>query len=172
MVKIKTILLVVSVAVLLLTATYFYLGGFKPIGLSLTGCRDLNLVGIEYLGTPQDETIGAYFREVEASRGENPLHTIYFIEPSGKRDTLQVFIGYEAKESKINSSSPWIYQSVECSQAIVAKLEMNRFVMPGPGKAKKAIQDFADENGLKLKGIYIDKIISRDYVEVWAPLDS
>jgi hypothetical protein len=168
--KRKVIFLLTGVAVLLLIATYAYLGGFKPVNLEITSCRELNLVGIEYLGTPQDETIGAYFREVEASRGDKPLHTIYFIEPSGKRDTLQVFIGYESKEPKLNLSSPWSYQTVECAQVIVAKLEMNRFVMPGPGKTKRAIQDFAKENGLTLKGIFIDKIISSNYVEVWAPI--
>ena len=169
--KRKVILLTIIVVAVLLTVTYTFLGGFKPVDLKLTSCSDLNLVGIEYLGTPQDETIGTYFREVEASRGESPLHTIYFIEPSGKRDTLQVFIGYEAKAPKINLSSPWGYQSVKCSQAIVATLEMNRFVMPGPVKTKKAIQDFAEKKGLKIKGIYIDKILSSNHVEVWAPLD-
>jgi hypothetical protein len=47
---------------------------------------------------------------------------------------------------------------------------MNRFVMPGPEKTKKAILTFAKEEGLELEGLFIDRIIASDCVEVWAPI--
>jgi len=172
MVKGKIILPFIGASLLILISIYFYLGGFKPIDLKLTNCSNLNLVGVNYLGIPQDDTIGDYFREVEAARKNNPLHTIYYIEPEGKRDSLHVFIGYESEVLDENLSSPWTHQSVECHQAIVATLEMSRFVMPKPDKTKKAIQEFAKAKGLTLKGIFIDKIITSNYVEVWAPVGS
>ncbi|AKP50130.1 hypothetical protein [Cyclobacterium amurskyense] len=172
MVKRKIILLSIGVFLLLLSSFYVYLGGFIAIELRQTECSDLNLVGLNYIGIPQDKKIGEYFREVETARKDKPLQTIYYIEPEGKRDTLHVFIGYEPDRIDESLSTPWVTRSVECQSAIVAKLEMNRFVMPGPDKTKRAIQDFAKEKGLTLKGIYIDKIISSDHVEVWAPVGS
>ena len=81
------------------------------------------------------------------------------------------FIAIELRQTECSDLN-LVTRSVECQSAIVAKLEMNRFVMPGPDKTKRAIQDFAKEKGLTLKGIYIDKIISSDHVEVWAPVGS
>ncbi|EPR67552.1 hypothetical protein [Cyclobacterium qasimii] len=172
MMKAKIILPFLGASVLALISVYFYLGGFKPIELKLDNCSDLNLVGVDYRGIPQDDTIGEYFREVEAARKNKPLHTIYYIEPEGKRDSLHVFIGYESEVMDQNGTTPWTRQSVECQQVIVATLKMNRFVMPGPDKTKKAIQAFAQENDLTLNGIFIDKIISSNHVEVWAPVGS
>ena len=68
-------------------------------------------------------------------------------------------------------SIPWTQLSVKCQKVIVASLKMSRFVMPGPEKTKKAIEAFAQENGLSVTGIFIDKIISSNHVEVWAPVD-
>lgn len=170
MARVKIIVLLIGVLLLFLTLVYFYLGGFKPITTSITSCSPINLLGVEYLGIPQDERIGDYFRMVERARKEAPLQTIYYIEPDGKRDTLHVFIGFESNTQEKKTTSPWTYESVNCAKAIVAKLEMNRLVMPGPEKTKKAIQAFAKEKGVELEGIYIDKIISSDIVEVWAPI--
>ena len=168
----KIIVPFLGASLLILISLYFYLGGFKPIDLKLANCSDFNLVGVDFLGIPQDDTIGDYFREVEVARKNHPLHTIYYIEPEGKRDSLHVFIGYESDVLDENLSSPWTHQFVECHQVIIATLEMSRFVMPGPDKTKKAIQEFAQENGLPLKGIFIDKIITSNHVEVWAPVGS
>ncbi|WP_339923361.1 hypothetical protein [uncultured Cyclobacterium sp.] len=169
--KRKIILPFLGASVLALISVYFYLGGFNPIELKLNNCSDLNLVGLDYLGIPQDETIGEYFREVEAARKNKPLHTIYYIEPEGKRDSLHVFIGYESGVVDQKGSIPWTQLSVKCQKVIVASLKMSRFVMPGPEKTKKAIEAFAQENGLSVTGIFIDKIISSNHVEVWAPVD-
>ncbi|WP_339901997.1 hypothetical protein [uncultured Cyclobacterium sp.] len=171
MVKIKVVAILIGVLLMVLTLAYFYMGGFKPISTRLTDCSQINLIGVDFVGTPQDKKIGKHFQMVEEAREDNPLHTIYYKEPEGKRDTLHVFIGYEPNNLKEDRVvKPWSHKTILCTQAIVARLEMNRFVMPGPEKTKKEILAFAMEQGLELEGIFIDKIISNDYVEVWAPI--
>lgn len=170
MAKVKIVVTLIGVLLLVLTLAYYYLGGFNPIHTRLTDCNQINLMGVDFIGTPQDKGIGEYFRMVEEERQDNPLHTIYFKEPEGKRDTLHVFIGFESKIEEKELENPWSYHPISCTRAIVARLEMNRFVMPGPERTKKAILAFAKEKGFELEGIYIDKIISSDCVEVWAPI--
>ncbi|MDO6439513.1 hypothetical protein Q4534_18960 [Cyclobacterium sp. 1_MG-2023] len=170
MAKVKIVVSLIGVLLLVLTLAYFYLGGFNPIKTSLTDCNQINLIGVEFIGTPQDKKIGEHFQMVEEAREDSPLYTIYYKEPEGKRDTLHVFIGYKPKIQEEEIEKPWSYLPISCTQAIVARLEMNRFVMPGPEKTKKAILAFAKEKGLEVEGVFIDKIISSDCVEVWAPI--
>lgn len=170
MAKAKIVVTLIGILLLGLTLAYFYLGGFKPIHIKLNTCNQINLVGVDFTGTPQDKEIGAYFQMVEEEREDHPLNTIYYKEPEGKRDTLHVFIGFETKIKEQKLESPWRYKTISCTRAIVARLKMNRFVMPGPEKTKKAILTFAKEEGLELEGLFIDRIIASDCVEVWAPI--
>ncbi|MBI0399220.1 hypothetical protein [Cyclobacterium marinum] len=170
MAKVKIVAALIGLLMLVLTLAYYYLGGFNPINTRLTDCNPINLIGVDFIGVPQDKEIGEHFQMVEEARKDSPLHTIYYKEPEGKRDTLHVFIGYESKIKEEGLREPWIKLPLSCSRAIVARLEMSRFVMPGPEKAKDAIRLFAKEKGLELEGVFIDKIISSDCVEVWAPV--
>ncbi|MDN3686633.1 hypothetical protein [Cyclobacterium jeungdonense] len=146
---------------------YLYLGGWKKTEFELIPCQPILLAGLEFRGTPGDERLGKVFQQVESFRFESPLHTIYFVEPSGKRDTLHVFVGIEVREGV---PEEWIQKRVDCKEAVKASLKMHQWVMPSPENTKQLMSDFASSKGRSLDGIFIDKIIDRDWVEVWAPL--
>ncbi|WP_162342111.1 hypothetical protein [Cyclobacterium salsum] len=154
-------------SLLLAGGGYLYLGGGKTTKLALVSCEPILLSGLEFRGVPGDEQLGRVFQEVEQFREESPLHTIYFVEPAGKRDTLHVFVGIEAREEVPDE---WIQKRVECKEAVKASLDMHQWVMPSPEKTKRRIIDFASANGHNLEGVFIDIIIDRDRVQVWAPL--
>ncbi|GHB35831.1 hypothetical protein [Mongoliitalea lutea] len=149
---------------------FYQLGGFNPVNLEIQ-TLDLTLSGVYYRGTPQDRKLAKAFKdiqEVQEASPETRLHTIYLIEPAGKLDTMEVYIG-------LNTELPaffgdWDRLNFEEKSFIVATIQANRFVMPGPERVKKKIRSFAEENGLELDGIFIDKIISPDHVEVMAPI--
>ncbi|MEX0882528.1 MAG: hypothetical protein WDZ72_03550 [Cyclobacteriaceae bacterium] len=157
------------VVFLCLISVYWHWGGFRSAEISLSTCNDFVLFGVNYIGTPQDERLGKAFSKVEASRKDLPLSTIYYKEPSGKRDTLHVFIGFEKVYASSDSLS-WDRVEISCKRALKAEMRMHRFVMPGPENTKEKIKAFAKEQGVELKGIFIDKIKGPDWVEVWAPL--
>lgn len=166
----KKIISLAVVSGILLCGIYAYLGGFNAVRLELVNCQDIELVGLDYQGTPQDKGIGSVFQIVEGERKGSPLYTIYYVEPSGKRDTLHVFVGVEVKNSVNKPGDGWIKKTFDCQRAIRASMEMHQLVMPGANSVKQQISDFAKAKGVNPKGLFIDKIISRNKVEVLAPI--
>ncbi|HSJ69060.1 MAG TPA: hypothetical protein VK921_15355 [Anditalea sp.] len=164
------VLISLIVFILVGMATFYLLGGFNEIEMNVVSAEDIHLIGYEYRGTPQDENLEKTFQKVEdliEAHPDNRLNTIYYIEPAGKLDTMTVFVGTEYNENMAGDLEEKI---ITCRQAIVATLRSHRFVMPGPDKVKREIEDYARENGLETQGIYIDRIVAADHVDVFAPL--
>ncbi|MBS9523725.1 hypothetical protein KI659_06795 [Litoribacter alkaliphilus] len=146
---------------------YFLLGGFNELELEVVQTDNIHLMGYQYRGTPQDEALPQTFQKAEGLLGDGKtLHTLYQVEPAGKLDTMEVFIGVEFSGEMGDAQELLI----ESQNAIVATMRSSRYVMPGPNKVKKRIEKFAELNGLETQGIYIDRIVESDHVEVWAPL--
>ncbi len=147
-----------------------YLGGNNPILISYVDEKPPILVGLTYEGTPQDDRLGSTFEKIESILSTQPgkkLHTIYEIEPSGKLDTMRVFIGFE---------HALIQETLEIREFpqtgyLVASLKGNRFVMPSPNKVKKELEEFAAKEGYSLSGVFIDRILSENQVQVLAPVE-
>ncbi|RAI91917.1 hypothetical protein [Algoriphagus yeomjeoni] len=145
------------------------LGGNTPIEVTLIENKPENLAGITYRGTPGNEELGEIFKKMEAQKGLHPgsyLHTIYEVEPAGKLDTMVVFVGI----NQILPLADMEYRSFENNRYLLAKIKSNKWVMPDPEKVKEKLSEFAKENNLELSGIYIDKIISENEVQVIAPV--
>lgn len=160
---------IIGIVVLLtLVAVGFFqfnrLGGFNEIKVESLRPFDLELQGLAYRGTPQDEKLGQTFEQVGKLAVEKnvPLYTLYTIEPAGKLDTMEVFVGVE-----IGDVIPdFEIKSFQFSQIILAKINANKFVMPGPKKVKSKMIEFSKENKFKSPTIFIDKIISTNEVHV------
>jgi len=94
--KIKIIALFLAI---LGVAGYFlfdYLGGNRPVELSLVAKSPDTLTGKTFRGTPLDKGLEAVFQTIQGTQKLHPgtsLHTIYYVEPAGKLDTLEVFAG-------------------------------------------------------------------------------
>jgi len=150
-------------------AIFVSLGGNNPIVIQKIEFTPPSLAGITYEGTPQDERLGKSFDRIETILSINPgkkLHTIYEVEPAGKLDTMRVFIGFD-QSFKIDSLE---FKQFKESSFLIASIEANRWVMPGPNRVKEEIEAFANEKNLVLSGVFIDKILSDSKVQVIAPL--
>lgn len=145
------------------------LGGNNPIAIQKIETTPESLAGKTYSGIPQDEKLALIFEEIETQKGLHPgtfIHTIYEVEPAGKLDTMIVFVG-------INQALPLgdlEFRKFEEQSYLLAKITGNRWVMPGPDTVKAALENYAKENGLILSGVFIDKIILEDEVQVIAPI--
>lgn len=150
---------------------YFFdqLGGNNPIQLTLVARSPEALAGKTFKGIPQNEQLAETFKEIESLKSlhaGSKIHTIYYVEPAGKLDTMQVFVG-------INLPFPTgDLEGISFTESryILATLKGNQWVMPGPEKVKARIREFAKENNLELSGIFIDRILSENEVEVIAPV--
>jgi hypothetical protein len=145
------------------------LGGNNPIEITFLEKSPETLIGKTFRGTPQDKGLEDIFKSVETQKNLHPgskIHTIYFIEPAGKLDTMEVFVGINIPfpvqefESKIFRENKYL----------LATIRANKWVMPGPNKVKERLYQYGKENNLELTGIFIDKIISEKEVQVMAPI--
>ncbi|WP_373520024.1 hypothetical protein [Aquiflexum sp.] len=165
--KKKIIGVIVILFIVAVVCLFYLLGGFNTIHVEIEDLGQIELSGVQFRGRPQDEVLREAFQRIEDLKKQNPestLHTIYFSEPSGKLDTMEVFVGLESK---------WIMNeeglkkvSLEAKSAIVATIAAHRFVMPGPLKVKAKMEAFAKNHGLPKPEIFVDRIIGPNEVKV------
>jgi hypothetical protein len=145
------------------------LGGNNPIEITLVEQGPETLAGKTFIGVPQDKKLEETFNSIETQQSHHPgskIHTIYYIEPAGKLDTMKVFVGLNIPFAPGELES----KTFEEKQYLLAKIKASKWVMPGPNKVKTKLEEFAEENKLQLSGIFIDKIISETEVQVIAPI--
>jgi hypothetical protein len=148
---------------------FYILGGFNPIEIETENLGEIELSGVHFKGRPQDEALQEAFQKIEELKRLNPeatLHTIYYTEPAGKMDTMEVFVGLESKWVSYEEELKKI--SLEAQKAIVATITAHRFVMPGPLKVKARLEAFAKNQGLPKPEIFVDQIIGPNEVKVIA----
>lgn len=168
----KKLLIAASILLILGLGGYWafdHLGGNRPLELSLEAKSPDALSGQTFRGTPVDKGLEQLFQKIQSTQKLHPgakLHTIYYTEPAGKLDTLEVFAGinlpFGAPDLELKEFSEGRY--------ILAKVTGSKWVMPGPETIKEKIQEYAAANKLALSGYYIDKIVSETEVHVIAPV--
>jgi len=148
---------------------YDRLGGNNPIEIELIESSPSPLAGKYFKGQPQDEDLANTFKSIETLLSLNPgkkIHTIYYQEPRGKLDTLEVFVGLDLPFAPADLESVTFTES----KYLLATIKANKWVMPGPNKVKEKLEAMARERNFTLSGIFIDKIISESEVQVIAPI--
>ena len=118
----KKLLIAASILLILGLGGYLafdQLGGNRPVELSLEAKSPDTLSGQTFRGTPQDKGMEQLFQKIQSTQKLHPgtkLHTIYYTEPAGKLDTLEVFAGInlpfgtqdlEVKKTDFQSSWKW-----------------------------------------------------------------
>ncbi len=169
--KMKKTLIIIGIVAVLGFGVFAYLGGFKDYSITVMEQKSLHLYGLTYRGTPQDEGLKNTFQKIEAAltdQAEATLHTIYYIEPAGKLDTMNVFVGLDKVNDDVKVN--WEEKVIQGEQFLMADLRYNKLVMPRPATIKEDMQDYAEEHRLTLSGIFIDRLLREDHVQVWAPI--
>ena len=169
----KKKLSVISILLILFLAVGYWLfdqlGGNNPVVIELVEKNPESLIGKTFIGIPQEERLANLFKEVLELKNLKPrtfLHTIYEVEPAGKLDTMRVFVG-------INQFLPeegYELKTFDERRYLKAVITGSSWVMPGPKTIKAKLEKYANEHQLELSGIFIDKIIEEDQVQVIAPI--
>lgn len=166
--KKKGILIGLPILLAAFLFTFYQMGGFRETELELWANPNIELSGVRFVGTPQDKRLRNAFVQMEQVLQQYPeakLHTIYFREPAGKLDTMEVFVGIEKKWLQADQAG-FENLNLSASQAVVAHINRHRFVMPNPETVKTAIRDFAKANNDPSPSIFIDQIVSPEEVRV------
>lgn len=146
------------------------LGGNNPIEIELVNATPPTLAGKHFKGQPQDEALGKTFRDIETLLSLNPgkkIHTIYYQEPGGKLDTMEVFVGLDLPFAPAELTTV----SFEETKYLKATVRGNSWVMPGPNKVKAKLTEAAKAQNLQLSGTFIDRIVNENEVQVIAPVN-
>lgn len=166
--KKKGILIGLPILVAALTFTFYRMGGFREIELEVLENPQIELSGLRFVDIPQDKQLRESFEQMEQVLQQHPearLHTIYFREPAGKLDTMEVFVGIEKKW--LTAALPGFENlNLSAPQAAVAKIHRHRFVMPNPETVKASLRDFAKANKLPEPTLFIDQIVNPEEVRV------
>lgn len=145
------------------------LGGNNPIQIELVDNSPPTLAGKTYRGTPQDKRLRETFQSIESLLALNPgkkIHTIYYQEPAGKLDTMEVFVGLDLPFSPADLESKTFSET----RFLRATIQGNKWIMSSPEKVKAQLENYARENKFTLSGIFIDRIVSDHEVQVIAPI--
>lgn len=145
------------------------LGGNNPIEIEVVQSPPPTLVGKTFIGQPQDLELAKTFRSIETLQSLNPgkkIHTIYYQEPGGKLDTMEVFVGLDLPFALADLESKTFAET----SYLLATITGNKWVIPGPNKVKAKLEESAKELNLSISGVFIDRIISETKVQVIAPI--
>lgn len=167
--KIGISLIVVLAIFLAVYYAFDRMGGNNPIEVELVQSPPPNLVGKTFKGQPQDEELVKTFQSIETLQSLNPgkkIHTIYFQEPGGKLDTMEVFVGLDLPFASAGLET----KNFPETSYLLASIKASKWVMPGPNKVKNELIRAADEQNLSLSGVFIDRIVSETEVQVIAPI--
>ena len=166
-------IILASIGLLVLVAAGIFLfnllGGNNPIEIQVLENHPITLAGKTFEGTPQDKRLTETFKSIEDLHTLHPgtrIHTVYYKEPSGKLDTLRVFVGLDLPFAPEGLET----LAFEQRNHLLAKITGSKWVMPGPEKVKNQLMDYAASNGMELSGVFIDKIVSESEVNVIAPI--
>jgi len=145
------------------------LGGNNPVIIELVEKKPENLIGKTFIGIPQDEKLATIFKEIQTLKSLKTgtfLHTIYESEPAGKLDTMKVFVGI----NQLLPEEGFELLTFEEERFLLATITGSSWVMPSPKTIKAKLEKYATDKHLIISGVYIDKIISEDKVQVIAPI--
>ncbi len=145
---------------------FYKLGGFSDIEIRQADLGILELSGVYFVGTPTQPELRDAFASMEVIQSKQPnaqLFTLYYREPAGKVDTMEVFVGVE---HRFVSEDTLQRLNIDASDVIIATVKAHRYVMPGSSKVKNEIQEYADFANMTKPVFFLDKIISPDEVQV------
>lgn len=163
-----------AVLLIILVAMYHFLGGFNKAELSLVSPAQYKLAGYDYRGPHQSEALERYFTDIRDIVNAQPalgvLAMVYYEEPQVKGDSTHLFIGIVLNEG---ASAPENLEqrTIEAKSAVRATVNAHAAVMPAPNAIHEKMTAFAENEGVKLQAISIEKYLSETHLEIDMPIE-
>lgn len=161
------------VLVLILTGVYTYLGGFRQPEIAIiTTTKPIFLAGRYYNGPVSGADFGPLFRQAQQLKASSQLRgtlgNIYYNDPEAAGDTAKAFVGLIVEDTVSQKLPPgYRYSTFSGSQRVVrARLEASYLL--APGKLYGGIKDFAKQQKLPLRQVYVEQFPDTGPAEVLA----
>jgi hypothetical protein len=158
---------------LILAGVYTYLGGFRqPEVAVITTGKPVFLAGRYYNGPVSGSDFGPLFRQAQQLKANNhiqgTLGNIYYNDPEAAGDTVKAFVGLIVADTVSQKLPPgYRYSTFNGGQRVVqARLEAS--YMLAPGKLYGSIREFAKQQKLPLRQVYVERFPDTGPAEVLA----
>ena len=159
----KFILYAILFLGVLLLLCYAYLGGFRPVEITVIEKPEYTLTGRYYEGSYDADSLARLFFEAKNNLKDNDksgtLTIAHLSEPAA--DTVKSFIGILLKESDDYPPLDGFEKKVIAGGTVLrATINAHHLVMPTRTTVDERMQEFAKEKKLSLAPVVIEQYIS------------
>lgn len=171
----KLIIAILAVVFSILGFIYVKLGGLNEPTLEVADSPGYFITGRFYKGSYNDEAVENIFYEVRQLLKEGRLHGIltivYYKDPMEAEGQVENFIGIATPE-KTTMVPPGLEQrKIPPGKFLRATIEAHTAVMPVPGTIKEKLAALANDQGLEMGDISIEKYYSDYKLVVEVPVN-
>ena len=149
---------------------YAFLGGLKEVKLSVISDQVYHMVGNEFNGQIESDTLKNMFlgakRLIEEKQVDGTLAILYFKDAEEGRDSIACFTGILLAGKPGSVPEGMEYKTFNSKGAVKARFDGHRLVTPNPSQIKEKVDRFATQNNLKLQRVFVEKYFSDNAIEI------
>lgn len=150
---------------------YYILGGFKPVVYSVIPGGKYIIIGKEYIGVNNSNTLETLFTEVKekinTSFTDGTLTIVYDDEKyDAEYNQVGYFIGIYVQETPSAIPDGYTLREYGPSKTIRAVINSHNLVMPKPDNVRQKAIELAEAEGMKLSNYSLEKYFDNGTLEV------
>lgn len=166
----KSILITFIIVAIAGLCGYAYLGGFHKVEISKITIGSYKIAGKHFEGKVQSDTLSNIFfvakKYVQTHDNANSIAILYYQSADISIGKIDCFAGALLASDAENLPKEFEVKKFKVKEVLRARFEGHRLVTPEPSTIYQKIKTYADENGIQLQKIYIEKYFSDEAIEV------
>ncbi len=131
---------------------------------------EYQMIGEDYEGPIAGDTLRESFLKsktlIEEGSIDGTLAILYYEDATTDNDTIKCFTGIIVANQPDAMPRGMEYRKFNSKGAIKARFEGHRLVTPSPLDIKAKVEQFAQEENLKLQSLFVEKYFSNNAIEI------
>jgi len=168
----------ISIALFLFLAVvsmvYIRLGGFNEVEFTVIDEVDYQMIGIPFEGRYKSNQVQNIFYQtrelLEQGKVMGTMAIIYEQDPADHDGEMKSFTGIILEQPIQELPDGFQRKNFKANKVVQAKITAHPLVMPNPTKVKERMHNFAEEKGLILEDISLEKMLSERELIVEIPV--
>ncbi|MTI31667.1 hypothetical protein [Xanthovirga aplysinae] len=153
---------------------YIQLGGFNEVKISVKENINYTLIGKSFEGRYKSKEVKNIFFDTRRLLEEGELHgtlaIIYDQDPSENEGNMKSFTGIILEKPISKIPKGFEERKFKAFTVVQAQINAHPLVMPTPEKIKEKLKIYAQEQGLELQDISIEKLVGERELVVEIPV--
>lgn len=157
----------------ILLVSYYLLGGFTKVNLTLTEAPAFYITGKKYTGPATGRKLDSLVEATHTAYTNKEIEGVFsicFLGNPEEKDTLDILVGV-MHDKKGEIPLNYIQEKFEAGKMITASIAAEAVVAPSASATNEKILAFAQEKGVKTKGIFIEKYVEDFKIVTVVPVE-